>query len=85
MALTFMATGGVYLGGGIPPRLLPILKAGEFRRAFEAKAPHQAVMAAIPTSVITAPYPALNGMASFARAPARFGLSLDGRRWREAR
>ncbi len=82
MALIFMARGGVYVGGGIPPRILPFLAQGEFRRAFEAKAPHNAVMAAIPTWVITRDNPAMPGLAAFARTPERFGVSLAGRRWR---
>jgi glucokinase len=36
MALTVLATGGLYLGGGIPPRILPQLKAGKFLQAFLA-------------------------------------------------
>jgi glucokinase len=84
VALTFMALGGVYIGGGIAPRILPFLRRGEFRRAFEAKAPHEAVMATIPTSVITRQNPALAGLAAFASAPDRFGVTLTGRRWRQA-
>ena len=61
MALIFMARGGAYIGGGIPPRILPFLHDGEFRRAFEAKAPHQAVMAAIPSFVIVAREPGAGG------------------------
>jgi glucokinase len=83
MALIFMARGGVYLGGGISPRILPFLQRGEFRRAFEAKAPHEALMAGIPTWVITRDNAALPGLAAFASAPERFGVSLAGRRWRE--
>jgi glucokinase len=82
LALIFMATGGVYIGGGIAPKILPALETGGFRRAFEDKAPHQTVMAAIPTSVITASRPALKGLTAFARTPGRFGVSLHGRRWR---
>lgn len=81
MALVFMARGGAYIGGGIPPRVLPFLKEGEFRRAFEEKAPHQAVMKTIPAYVIVAENPALKGLAAFARAPERFGVNLSGRRW----
>jgi glucokinase len=81
-ALTFMARGGVFIGGGIAPRILPFLLAGEFRRAFEAKAPHAELMAAIPTFVIIHENPALEGLAAFARAPERFGVNLKGRRWR---
>ena len=81
VALTFMARGGAYIGGGIPPRILPILKSSEFRRAFEAKSPHQAVMATIPTFVIVSDNPALKGLAAFARSPERFGVNLSGRHW----
>jgi glucokinase len=82
LALTVMARGGVYVGGGIPPRILPFLQAGEFRRAFEAKAPHEDLMATIPTWVITRNNAALPGLAAFASAPERFGVSLEGRLWR---
>jgi glucokinase len=81
LALTFMASGGVYIGGGIAPRLLPIIKESAFRTAFEAKAPHEDFMAAVPVWVITGERPALTGLAAYARAPALFGVSLDGRRW----
>jgi glucokinase len=82
LALTFMARGGAYIGGGIPPRILPFLIDGEFRRAFEAKAPHDRLMATIPAFVITRENPALIGLAAFASAPERFGVNLAGRRWR---
>jgi glucokinase len=81
MALVFMARGGVYIGGGIPPRILPFLQTGEFRRAFEKKAPHQALIAGIQTHVIVSENPALQGLAAFARTPGRFGVNLEGRRW----
>jgi glucokinase len=81
MALAFMARGGVYVAGGIAPHILPALLDGEFRRAFEAKAPHQALMAQIPTWVVVGENPALKGLAAFARAPERFGVNLSGRRW----
>jgi len=81
MALVFMARGGAYIAGGIPPRILPFLSDGEFRRAFEQKAPHQAVMEKIPSCVIIGENPALQGLAAFARAPQRFGVNLAGRRW----
>ncbi len=81
MALVFMARGGAYIGGGIPPRILPFMTSGEFRRAFEAKAPHEAVMAAMPSFVIVGENPAMHGLAAFARTPERFGVNLTGRRW----
>ncbi|MBA8821328.1 glucokinase [Ochrobactrum sp. P6BS-III] len=82
MALVFMAHGGVYLSGGIPQRILPALRAGAFRAAFEDKAPHQAIMHDIPIHVITYPLAALSGLSAFACAPSRFEVSTDGRRWR---
>lgn len=82
LALIFMARGGVFLAGGIAPRILPFLAKGGFRRAFEAKAPHDAVLAGIPTSVVIRDGAALLGLSAFAAAPDRFGVSLTGRRWR---
>jgi glucokinase len=64
IALTLGARGGVFLGGGIAPELLPELRSGAFRRQFEAKGRFQAYMAAIPTRVIVHPYAALVGAAS---------------------
>jgi glucokinase len=81
MALIFMARGGVYLAGGISQKIIPALKAPEFRAAFEDKAPHDALMATIPTFVVTHPQAALAGLASFARTPSTYGISTDGRRW----
>ena len=82
LALIFMAKGGVFLAGGISPKILPALQSGEFRAAFEDKAPHQAVMHGIPTFVVTHPQAALHGLAAFATAPADFGLATEGRHWR---
>jgi glucokinase len=53
LALTFMATGGVYLGGGIPPKILPKLQDGTFVRAFRDKGRLARVVERIPVSVIT--------------------------------
>lgn len=81
MALVVMARGGTYVGGGIPPRILSFLQRSEFRAAFEAKAPHEHVMKAMPTYVIVGENPALTGLAAFARNPSSFGVNLDGRFW----
>lgn len=82
MALVFMARGGVYLAGGIPPRIAKVLDRGAFRQAFEAKAPHETIMAGIATFVIHHPQPALDGLAAFARTPSRFAVDLIDRMWR---
>lgn len=81
MALIFMARGGVYLAGGISQKILAALKQPEFRAAFEDKAPHSELLAAIPTFVVTHPQAALAGLASFARRPSAYGVSMDERRW----
>ncbi len=81
MALVFMAKGGVYLAGGISQKIIPALKGPAFRTGFEDKAPHSALMSTIPTFVVTHPQAALAGLASFARTPWAYGISMDGRRW----
>ncbi len=64
LALTLGATGGVYIGGGIAPRLLPELRASRFRERFEGKGRMQALLAPIPCFVIDSPTsPALLGAA----------------------
>lgn len=82
LALVFMARGGVFLSGGIAQKIIPVLERSEFRTAFEDKAPHSALLASIPTCVMTHPLAALVGLASYARTPVRFGVSTEGRRWK---
>ena len=82
IALVFMAYGGVYLAGGITARIAPVLRGGRFRDAFLDKWPHQKLMERMATAIITKPDAALAGISAFARSPRRFGVELDGRRWR---
>jgi glucokinase len=63
LALTVMATGGVYLGGGIPPRILPALSDSRFREAFLHKGRFADLMARLPVHVILNPKVALVGAA----------------------
>lgn len=72
LALTFLATSGVYIGGGIAPRIVRTLEESGFRAAFEKKAPFVAMMKKIPTSVITVHDPAFNGLAALASEGRRF-------------
>jgi glucokinase len=81
LALVFMSRGGVFLTGGIVQKIVPALKAGNFRAAFEDKAPHRALLEAMPVYVITHPLAALLGLAAYARAPSLFGVETRGRRW----
>lgn len=82
MALIFMSRGGVFLTGGIAQKIVPALKNGLFRAAFDDKAPHSALMREMPVYVITHPLAALAGLAAYAGAPERFGIETGGRRWR---
>ncbi len=52
MALLFMARGGVYLAGGIAPKILPLLANGSFMTAFRAKAEHARLMPDFPVRVV---------------------------------
>ena len=61
VALTLGARGGVYIGGGIVPRLGERFFASEFRARFEAKGRFQAYLQAIPTALITDTLAALTG------------------------
>ncbi len=62
-ALSFGARGGVYLSGGIAPRMIDRLDAGPFRARFEDKGRLSDYVREIPTFLITHPYPALVGAA----------------------
>lgn len=82
LALVFMAKGGVYLSGGIAQKILPVLKQGEFRAAFNDKAPHSEIMSKMPVFVMTHPLAAVIGLAAFARNPFNFGVNMNGRHWK---
>jgi len=69
LALKVLATGGVYLGGGLPPRILSILEKGGFMESFTAKGRMAEIMKNIPVHVI------LNTRAAFLGA-AKEGLNL---------
>jgi glucokinase len=63
LALKVMATGGLYLGGGIPPRLLEPLQDGGFMAAFTRKGRFAPLMERFPVQVILDPRAALRGAA----------------------
>lgn len=75
LALVFGATGGVYLAGGIAPRIYPLLQESPFRSFFENKAPFASMLKSIPTYVITRTDPALYGLAELASYPDRYWLN----------
>lgn len=63
LALTFGARGGVYIGGGIVPIMHEALTGSRFRERFEDKGRFQPYLAEIATVTISAPHPALRGLA----------------------
>lgn len=67
LALKLLATGGVYVGGGIAPRILPRLRDGAFMRAFRAKGRFSELLARVPVQVILNDRTALLGAARLAR------------------
>jgi glucokinase len=66
LALSLLATGGVFIAGGIAPRVLPFLQKGLFREAFEQKGRLTPLVARIPAFVVTHPQPGLLGAATVA-------------------
>ena len=81
LALVFKATGGVYISGGIVPRLLPLAERGAIGSVFAAKPPMEDLAARFALHVITAGDGAERGMAAIAASPARFGLDDHSRLW----
>jgi glucokinase len=63
LALTFGARGGVYVSGGIAPRMAERLVAAGFRRRFEDKGRLSDYLRDIPTHLVLHPYPAIVGAA----------------------
>lgn len=61
VALMLGARGGVYLGGGIVPRMRPLLQPGRFRRAFTNKGRLAPYLKTIPVSIIRAEMPTFKG------------------------
>ena len=71
LALKAMAVNGVYLGGGIAPKLLAKLKDGTFMKAFTNKGRYKRLMGGIPVHVVMNQYTGLIGAASTAAQLAR--------------
>ena len=67
IALRGAATAGVYVGGGIAPKILPALQAGGFLDAFQAKEPMAEFVAKIPVAVILNDDAGLLGAAVYAQ------------------
>lgn len=67
LALRGMATSGVYVGGGMAPKILPLLQDGRFIDAFRAKGTMSPLVARVPVKVIVNPEAGLLGAAVFAQ------------------
>jgi glucokinase len=67
LALTFKALGGVYVTGGVAHGLGTLLNDSQFRAAFEAHPPYEALLKSIPTHLVTYEQPGLVGCATLAR------------------
>ena len=74
LALKFLAMDGVYLAGGIPPKILPKLQEGFFLRSFCAKGRYSELMTKIPVSVVLNPHTALYGATSLAAQAVHPGI-----------
>lgn len=66
LALVLLSTGGMYLGGGIAPRILPILQSGGFLEAFHAKGRYGGLLERMAVRIILDDLCALRGAARFA-------------------
>lgn len=71
LALNFGARGGVYLAGGILPRLEDLLSASAFRERFEAGGRMESYLQGIPTSLISVQQPGLRGLAAYVAGERR--------------
>jgi glucokinase len=71
LALKALARGGVWVGGGIAPKILPALRDGRFMRAFCDKGRFADLMRAIPVHVILDDRTALRGAVAYCAAMPR--------------
>src|ERR1035437_9202774 len=70
LALNLLSVGGVYVGGGIAPRILDKLKDGTFMKAFTDKGRLSQLLVNMPVRIILEPRAALMGAAAYAEARA---------------
>ncbi|MFG6192799.1 glucokinase [Nonomuraea sp. JJY05] len=71
VALTLGARGGVYVGGGVLPRIVERVRTSSFRTRFAANPDMAHYLEAIGTALIVAPQPALTGAAAWLAQRAR--------------
>ena len=66
LALKLLSTGGVYVGGGIAPKILPKILDGPFLKSFTSKGRYEKVLKAMPVCVVLNDKTALIGAAHYA-------------------
>jgi len=66
LALQYLSDGGVYLGGGIAPKIVPLLQEGEFMKAFLSKGRFEKYLLETPVKVVMDEYAPLLGAAQYA-------------------
>lgn len=71
VALKYLATGGIYLGGGIAPKLAQLLPESDFVQRFEDKGRMRALLERMSLSIVMNDKAALQGAASYAGRRAR--------------
>lgn len=81
LGLTLLAAGGIYLGGGIAPKVLKVMENGKFTEAFLDKGRMRPILEAMPVRIILDDTCALLGAAGYAESRA---AELSGRSEREA-
>lgn len=73
LALAFGALGGVYICGGIVPKLRGLFDRNMFRSRFLAKGRFRQYLETIPIHIVQAPFPALQGLSRLALRAGRIG------------
>jgi glucokinase len=68
LAMTFGARGGVYIMGGIVPKIYEIFRHSQFRERFESKGRYRSYLSSIPTYVVAHPFPAFLGLKTLFKA-----------------
>jgi len=81
MAITFAATGGVTLAGGILPRVVERLDAVAFRAAFENKAPVAGLAKRCGSALLVHSEAVLHGMAAIGAHPESYAIDYADRAW----
>ena len=72
LAIQYRATGGLYVGGGIAPKILPALSRGGFLESFRSKSPMDRLLSEIPVRVVREPRLGL-----FGAAAAAYRMAID--------